>query len=79
MLPMRAKIHDCPRCGNAARLEKRPFSDQALAALVTWGDMDRSLVGQAICEECYTEMRDILIERCEDIKKIDPKTLTKAS
>jgi bacterioferritin-associated ferredoxin len=79
MLPMRAKIHDCPRCGNAARLEKRPFSDQALAALVTWGDMDRSLVGQAICEECYTEMRDILIERSEDIKKIDPKTLTKAS
>ncbi len=76
---MRAKIHDCPRCGNAARLEKRPFSDQALAALVTWGDMERSVVGQAICEECYTELRDILIERSEDIKKIDPKTLTKAS
>jgi bacterioferritin-associated ferredoxin len=76
---MSGKIQDCPRCGNAARLEKRPFSDQALAALITWGDMERTLIGQAICEECYSEMRDILIERGEDIKKIDAKILTKAS
>jgi bacterioferritin-associated ferredoxin len=76
---MSGKLQDCPRCGNAARLEKRPFSDQALAALITWGDMERTLIGQAICEECYSEMRDILIERGEDIKKIDAKILTKAS
>ncbi len=76
---MSGKIQDCPRCGNAARLEKRPFSDQALAALIIWGDMEQSLIGQSICEECYTEMRDILIERGEDIKKVDPKSIIRAS
>ena len=76
---MSVKIQDCPRCSNAARLEKRPFSDQAVAALIIWGDMEQSLIGQAICEECYSELRDILIERGEDIKKIDPKNMIRAS
>ncbi|MCX6130146.1 MAG: hypothetical protein NTX25_13905 [Proteobacteria bacterium] len=75
---MSGKIQDCPRCGNTARLEKRPFSDQVVAALITWGDIEQSLVGQAICEECYTELRDILIERSEDIKKVKPKNIGKA-
>lgn len=72
---MSGRFQDCPRCSNSARLEKRPFSDQALAALIVWGDLDRMVVGLAICEECYSELRDILIERCEDIKKIDPKDI----
>ena len=75
---MSGKIQDCPRCGNAARLEKRPFSDQAIAALITWGDMEKTLIGQAYCDECYSELRDILIERGEDIKHIATKSIGKA-
>ncbi len=68
----------CPRCGTQAKLEKRTFSTQAWAALVVWGDIDRNVVEQSICEDCYQELRDILIERNEDIKKIDPKKLVRA-
>ncbi len=76
---MNTKTIDCPRCGIVSRLSKRSFSDQAVAALVIWGDLEEGLVGQAICDGCYAELRDVLIERCEDLKQIDVKDLTKAS
>lgn len=70
---MSTKSQDCPRCGNCSRLQKRVFSDQATAALVVWNDLDERLVGEAICEDCYGELRDILIERTEDVRKIQVK------
>jgi|NOAtaT_7_FD_contig_31_4056214_length_369_multi_6_in_0_out_0_2 hypothetical protein len=76
---MNAKTIDCPRCGIVGRLSKRSFSDQAVAALLIWGDLEESLVGQAICDGCYGELRDVLIERCEELKHMDVKDLTKAS
>ncbi len=76
---MSAKSHDCPRCGMNSRLQKRAFSDQALAALVIWGDLDRRLVSQSICDDCYEELRDILIDRSAEVLTIDANTLGKAS
>ena len=52
----------CPRCEHQAVLRPRSFSDQAIASLVSWGDMDKKAVGHPICDDCHEELRDALIE-----------------
>jgi hypothetical protein len=52
----------CPRCEHQAILRPRNFSDQAIASLVSWGDLDKKAVGHPICDECHDELRDALIE-----------------
>ncbi len=52
----------CPRCEHQSILRPRGFSDQATASLVTWGEMDKKVVGQPICDDCHSELRDALIE-----------------
>lgn len=52
----------CPRCEHQAVLRPRNFSDQAIASLVAWGDMDKKLVGHPICDDCHEELRDALID-----------------
>jgi hypothetical protein len=52
----------CPRCESTAKLRPRDFSDQAIATLVAFGDLDKKLVGQPCCDECYGDLRDLLIE-----------------
>ena len=76
---MSARSQDCPRCGLSDRLNKRAFSDQALAALVIWGELDRELISEAICDGCYDELRDILIDRSGEVLGIDPTSLHRAS
>ena len=53
---------NCPRCEHQAVLRPRGFSDQAIASLVSWGDMDKKIVGHPICDDCHEELRDALIE-----------------
>ncbi len=52
----------CPKCEGEAKLRPRDFSDQAVATLVTHGDLDKKLVGASICDDCYDDLRDVLIE-----------------
>ncbi|MES2746308.1 MAG: hypothetical protein V4655_12830 [Bdellovibrionota bacterium] len=73
------KSQECPRCSNTTRLAKRTFSDQALAALVVWKDLSEKLIDEPICEDCYEELRDVLIERIEDVKAVEPRQFNRAS
>lgn len=73
------KSQECPRCSNTARLSKRSFSDQALAALVVWNDLSEKLIDEPLCDDCYEELREVLIERIEDVKTVEPRKFTKAS
>lgn len=57
----------CASCHGDQRSAKREFSDQAWAALVSWGEIARQAVDQPICTDCYTNLRDVLIERSEEI------------
>lgn len=59
--------HKCPRCFDVAKLRYRDFSDQALAALVTWGEMEAKTVGQPFCNSCYEDMRETLIDRVDEL------------
>lgn len=68
---MQVKLHaECPRCGLETTLKARDFSAQATVALISWGDLDEELVGAEICGECYTELRDILVERTDEVAKV---------
>ncbi len=78
---MSTKTPGCPRCGMNARLQKRTFSDQALKALIAWGDLDAKLKEEGVCDSCYGELRDVLIERSEDLKQFpeSPRPMGRAS
>lgn len=66
----------CPRCEVSAKLRPRDFSDQAIATLVSFGDLDKKLVGVPVCDECYDDLRDMLIEhqRTTTTPQPGPKT-----
>lgn len=63
----------CPRCETTAKLRPRDFSDQALATLVAHGDLGKTLVGASVCDECYDDLRDVLIEHQKEIPTALPK------
>jgi hypothetical protein len=50
----------------------------ALSALITWGDLEEDIVDEAICDDCYKELRDVLIENTDELSKMEPLKLTKA-
>ncbi len=62
MAKVQSTASDCPRCGETAKLRARDFSSQALATLISWGDLNEKHVSEAICDGCYGELRDALIE-----------------
>lgn len=57
----------CSHCGEEAKSRRREFSEQAYSALLIWGEIQAATVDQAICEHCYIELRDVLIDRADDI------------
>lgn len=59
---------NCAHCGNQAKSRSREFTDQAWTVLVLWGEVEKSAVGEPICEDCYDEMRNILIERAHEVE-----------
>ena len=75
---MNIKVCDCPRCVENTKVQKRLFSAMALSALITWGDLEQELVDEAICDNCYKELRDVLIENTDELSKMEPLKLTKA-
>ena len=56
------KSSECPRCGEMGKLRTREFSDQALAQLLSWGELDKKHVATPVCDGCYMELREALIE-----------------
>ena len=56
----------CVRCFSSSRARKRDFSDQAYSMLLAWGEIDESAIDAPICDECYKELRELLIERADE-------------
>ena len=59
----------CHNCGVEARCSRRQFSEQAWTVLLLWNEINPSAVDQPICADCYEEMRDILIDRTDEIER----------
>ena len=58
----------CNNCGVNAMCRRRPFSEQAWTVLLLWNEISPDCVDKPICQECYDEMRDILIDRANEVE-----------
>lgn len=58
----------CSHCGEKARCRRRDFSEQAWSALLIWGEIEPGIIEKPICDTCYNELREILIDRSDEIE-----------
>lgn len=58
----------CSNCSEDTKSRRREFSEQAWTVLVLWNEVQSAAVDQPICENCYNELREVLIDRAEEIE-----------
>jgi hypothetical protein len=58
----------CTSCDGHAKSVRREFSDQAWAALVAWNEVGSHAVDAPLCNDCYFNFRDVLIERADEMR-----------
>ena len=56
---------------------QRNFSEEALAMLLVWGELDVENIDAPICEYCYEDLRDVLIDRAGEIEVMHKDGLPK--
>ena len=59
----------CSNCSSLTHSRRRQFSEQAWFFLLSWDEINASAVDRAICDDCYYEMREILIDRNEELER----------
>ena len=62
------KLTVCKNCSTHEICRRRTFSEQAWTVLLLWNEINPGAVDQPICEQCYEEMRDILIDRADEVE-----------
>lgn len=65
---MQHQSENCNNCGEDAKCRRRDFSEQAWTVLVLWNEVQTAAVDQPICEHCYNELREVLIDRADEIE-----------
>lgn len=58
----------CAHCKEKTKSKKRDFSEQTWSVLLVMGEVDKSTVDQPLCEDCYGEIREIMIDRAAEIE-----------
>lgn len=61
------KTSNCNNCGTESSCRRRVFSEQAWTLLLLWNEINPQAVDQPICDECYHEIREILIDRSDEV------------
>ena len=70
--------HQCTSCDENAKSVRREFSDQAWAALVAWSEVSQKAVDSPICNDCYFNFRDVLIERADEMRLLSVNVASNA-
>lgn len=65
---MQNTISTCSHCSEVGKTRKRDFSPQAWTVLVLWSEIQKATVDEALCEHCYDELREVLIDRADEIE-----------
>ena len=58
----------CGSCDGHVKSSRREFSEQAWAALVSWSEVSPKAVDSPLCNDCYFNFRDVLIERADEMR-----------
>ena len=58
----------CTNCSGEVKSRRRDFTEQAWTVLVLWGEVHKRAVDQPLCDHCYNELREVLIDRAEEIE-----------
>jgi len=67
----------CPRCGGDEACRQTSFSNAALTALVVWGELAKRLIEEPICGECIADLREVLVERADEVQGASESTRSK--
>jgi hypothetical protein len=67
---MQNVTESCANCGEDTKSRRRDFSEQAWTVLLVWGEIQKATVDQAICDHCYGELRETLIDRADEIAAV---------
>jgi len=59
----------CPVCKETKQLRKRLFSLSAQKALLDWNEIPEEALTKGMCNSCYLECRDILVDRCDELEE----------
>lgn len=62
-------VSACSHCAEVSKTRKRDFSPQAWTVLVLWNEIQKTTVDQALCDGCYDELREVLIDRADEIEQ----------
>jgi hypothetical protein len=65
--PYKVKEGHCPNCSIFSNCRRRDFSEQAMTVLLLWGEIAAASVDQPICDDCYEELREVLIDRADEV------------
>jgi hypothetical protein len=65
--PYKIKEGHCPNCSIFSNCRRRDFSEQAMTVLLLWGEIAAASVDQPICDDCYEELREVLIDRAQEV------------
>ena len=64
---MQHTASECCNCGTESKCRTREFSEQAWTVLLLWNEVQASAVDQPLCDSCYDELRETLIDRAEEL------------
>ncbi len=64
---MQSMSQMCANCSVDSKCRKRDFSVEAWTVLVIWNEVQAAAVDQPMCDECYNELRETLIDRASDV------------
>lgn len=57
----------CANCQTDSKCRRRDFSERAWAVLALWKEVQPAAIDQPICDSCYDELREVLIDRADEI------------
>lgn len=63
------RIQRCENCTTESKCYHRNFSAQVWSLLLQWSEIHTNAVDQPICEPCYQDLREVLIDRADEMEK----------
>ncbi len=61
----------CYHCGEMTKVKVREISLQSWEILFLLGEVARSEINMPICDTCFSELREVMIERRDEVQKLE--------